>query len=176
MHPTQIPPHSTRVQTSRAVLALALVMGLTLLPRSVSAQKFTVLHEFTGANDGLGPEAGLVGDAFGNMYGTTYGGGAYGWGTGFKVEASGNETVVHSFAGAPDGAQPMDGLIIDKDGNLYGTTYDGGASGGGAVFRLDASGQETVLHSFVGFSAGAYPSGGLAMDADGIIYGTTQEG
>jgi uncharacterized repeat protein (TIGR03803 family) len=171
--------HSTLpiyVALSRPALWLSVIALLLLSAFPTHAQTLTVLHEFAGGNDGTEPQAGLVSDAYGNMYGTTYGGGTYGWGTVFKLDASGNETVVHSFAGIPDGAQPMDGLIIDKDGNLYGTTFSGGASGGGAVFKVDASGQETVLHSFVGFSDGAYPSGGLVMDADGIIYGTTQEG
>lgn len=122
------------------------------------------------------PQAGLVRDAAGDLYGTTYSGGAYGWGTVFKLDLGGNETVVHAFAGTPDGAQPMAGLMIDKHGNLYGTTYNGGTAGGGTVFKVDASGRESIIHSFIGFADGAYPSGGLLMDDDGVIYGTTQEG
>ncbi len=140
------------------------------------AQTFTVLYEFAGGNDGMEPQAGLVRDAAGDLYGTTYSGGAYGWGTVFKLDLGGNETVVHAFAGTPDGAQPMAGLMIDKHGNLYGTTYNGGTAGGGTVFKVDASGRESIIHSFIGFADGAYPSGGLLMDDDGVIYGTTQEG
>ena len=78
-------------------------------------------------------------DKRGNLYGTTDGGGVFGfggYGTVFKLDPSGNETVLHRFANSPDGANPFAGLIIDKSGNLYGTTLGGGAYGYGTVFRI----------------------------------------
>src|ERR1700685_1027551 len=92
--------------------------------------KETVLYNFTGGTDGATPEAGVVRDAAGNLYGTTYLGGAYNWGTVFKIDPSGNETVLHSFNGATgDGGDVMGALTMDAEGNLYGTTQGGGISG-----------------------------------------------
>jgi uncharacterized repeat protein (TIGR03803 family) len=105
----------------------------------------TVLYNFTRGADGGVPVAGLVRDEAGNLYGTTSGGGAHGVGTVFKLSPSGAETVLYSFAGAPDGASPEAGLVRDKAGNFYGTTYHGGTGkcrhigvglGCGTVFRL----------------------------------------
>jgi uncharacterized repeat protein (TIGR03803 family) len=147
----------------------------------------TVLYSFTGQADGGGPEAGLVLDAQGNLYGTASGGGInncnYGCGTVFKVDPAGNETVLYSFAGAPDGATPLASLVRDAEGNLYGTTFDGGNSGCGdwqqcgTVFELDSAGGETVLHRFTGLGGdGGNPWAGLALDAKGNLYGTTFDG
>src|SRR5207237_10155484 len=108
-----------------------------------------VLHSFGGA-DGDNPQAGVIRDTAGNLYGTTLGGGASGYGTVYKIDASGQETVLHSFQGGTDGGSPRAGVIRDGAGNLYGTTTYGGASGYGTVYRIDASGQETVLDSFRG--------------------------
>lgn len=134
----------------------------------------TVLHSFDTA-DGAFPYAGLARDAAGNLYGTTLIGGASLLGVVFKIDSSGNETVLHSFTGTPDGATPFAGVVLDADGNLYGTTYTGGASGYGTVFKLDPAGNETVLHSFIS-TDGANPYGGLALDSLGNLYGTTHNG
>jgi uncharacterized repeat protein (TIGR03803 family) len=133
-----------------------------------------VLHSFGGNTaDGFNPVAGLVRDAVGNLYGTTYYGGTSGLGTVFKVDASGTETVLHNFSGAAtDGANPAAGLVRDEAGNLYGTTVFGGASDYGVIFDLSTSGKVTVLHSFSGVSDGGYPQAGLVRDATGILYGT----
>jgi uncharacterized repeat protein (TIGR03803 family) len=139
----------------------------------------TVLHSFTNAaGDGGDPFAGLLLDTVGNLYGTTEIGGAFGYGTVFKLDPSGTETVLYSFTNAGgDGAYPLAGLVIDPVGNLYGTTDDGGSSGYGTVFKLDSSGSETVLHSFTNAgSDGAYPFAGLVMDTAGNLYGTTVQG
>jgi uncharacterized repeat protein (TIGR03803 family) len=146
----------------------------------------TVLYSFTGllSRDGRNPTAGLVIDATGNLYGTTYYGGTShgpcrpsGCGVIFKLDATGKESIVYTFTGAPDGANPQDNgsLVMDAAGNLYGTTKAGGTSGKGTVFKLDASGKETVLHSFAG-KDGANPYAGLIMDAAGNLYGTTFNG
>jgi uncharacterized repeat protein (TIGR03803 family) len=134
----------------------------------------TVLHSFTGGDDGGYPAAGLIADASGNLYGTTGFGGDAGYGTVFRVTQSGTETVLHSFTNA-DGAYPLAGLIADAAGNLYGTTEGGGANGYGTVFKLTPSGTETVLHSFTN-ADGAFPLAGLIADADANLYGTTNNG
>ena len=178
-----------------------LAAGILLLPTVMAsgpaqatkpaASTYTVLYSFTGSpTDGANPEAGVIRDTAGNLYGTTYYGGAssnckQGCGTVFKVTASGTETVLHNFTGyqTGDGASPYGGLILDKAGNLYGTTYYGGASsncgdvGCGAVFKLTPSGTETVLYSFAGyFTDGAFPAAGLVRDKTGNLYGTTNSG
>ena len=134
----------------------------------------STLYSFTTAA-GSYPEAGLVTDSAGNLYGTTYEGGASGWGSVFKLTPGGKETTLYSFAGpsgGPDGAFPLGGLVVDSAGNLYGTTWQGGTSGEGTVFKVSATGQETVLTSFDGTN-GAYPQAGLVRDASGNLYGTT---
>ena len=146
----------------------------------------TVLHNFSGS-DGANPTASLVGDSAGNLYGTTLNGGtstncSSGCGTVFKLETSGGGlTVLHNFSGS-DGANPFAGLVSDSNGNLYGTTGNGGNSsecnlndGCGTVFKLDTSGALTVLHSFSG-SDGVYPFRRLVMDSAGNLYGTTFNG
>ncbi len=136
----------------------------------------TVLYNFTGAGgDGANP-CGVALDAQGNLYGTTNGGGASGVGTVFKVDTSGNETVLYSFTGEPDGANPEAGVALDPQGNLYGTTNGGGASGVGTVFKVDTAGNETVLHSFAWTPDGGYPEAGVVLDAQGNLYGTTKWG
>ena len=96
----------------------------------------TVLHTFTSAPDGDAPYAGLILDSAGNLYGTTSGGGAFDWGTIFKIDNAGHLTVLYSFTGGSDGSCPMAGLIRDSAGNFYGTTQFGGTSGNGVVFRF----------------------------------------
>jgi uncharacterized repeat protein (TIGR03803 family) len=138
----------------------------------------TLLHSFTNTGgDGAYPLAGLVMDTAGNLYGTTNDGGSSGYGTVFKLDSSGTETVLHSFTNSSggDGAYPFAGLVMDTAGNLYGTTIQGGSSNYGTVFKLDPSGTETVLHSFA-YSDGAAPIAGLVMDPAGNLYGTTFEG
>lgn len=159
----------------------------------------TVLYSFCSAakcTDGSGPNAGLIRDTAGNLYGTTtYGGasainGGAGGGTVFKLDNTGHETVLYNFCSAAnctDGATPYAGLIVDSASNLYGTTLDGGANskcygGCGVVFKLKTTGQETVLYSFcsvntpVKCSDGNAPYAGLIEDAAGNLYGTTSLG
>ncbi len=167
---------SSRLRKRAAVPALALAFLLfsgAVPTQSAQAQTFTVLYSFPWSN-GANPYAGLVRDAAGNLYGTTFQGGASSNGTVFKVDSAGNETVLHSFTGGLDGGTPYGGLIRDKAGNLYGATYSGGASNLGTVFKMDPSGTEKVLYSFTGTSGdGCYPYGGLFRDGAGNLYGTT---
>ena len=134
----------------------------------------TVIHSFSGS-DGTEPFAALVQGSDGYLYGTTIGGGSYGYGTVFKVDTTGNLTVLHSFSGGEDGAGPHAELIQGTDGDFYGTTSGGGASGQGTIFRMDSAGDVTVLHSFSNADAG-YVTTGVIEGADGNLYGTGQGG
>jgi uncharacterized repeat protein (TIGR03803 family) len=139
-------------------------------------RKFRVLHAFTG-DDGARPSGPVIRDGSGNLYGATSEGGANNQGTIFRVDAAGNETVLYSFAGVPDGRSPNAPLLADADGVLYGTTLQGGDADGGTVFKLDPNGVETVLYSFKGFpSDGAGPQTGLTRGKDGNLYGTAVSG
>ncbi|MGB8889401.1 MAG: choice-of-anchor tandem repeat GloVer-containing protein [Candidatus Korobacteraceae bacterium] len=147
-----------------------------------------VLHSFGNGTDGYGPEAGVVFDAAGNLYGTTENGGIHNRGTVFEMSPRGgggwSETVLHSFGNGEDGIYPVAGLIFDAAGNLYGTTEEGGIGrecpygGCGTVFELtptEGGGwTEKNLHNFgVEERDGTYPSAGLIFDAAGNLYGTT---
>jgi uncharacterized repeat protein (TIGR03803 family) len=168
--------------------AIALII-LLALPATMTAQTqtLTVLHTFTGVPDGERPYGRLLLDPAGILYGTTTIGGTIGYGSVFKVDASGNESVFHSFAGPPDGSYPLSGVIRDAAGNLYGATDLGGTStqcfndqpgsGCGIVFKLDPSGGETVLHRFGSNGPdGFFPAGPLVLDSSGTLWGSTQEG
>jgi uncharacterized repeat protein (TIGR03803 family) len=131
----------------------------------------TVLHSFASPPTGANPYAGVIRDSAGNLYGTTYSGGAAGAGVVFKVDTAGNEIVLHSFTGGTDGANPYAGVIGDLGGNLYGTTFFGGAANLGVIYTLDPHGHETVLHSFGG-PDGECPRSGVVRDPAGNVYGT----
>ncbi len=145
-----------------------------------NGRKETVLHKFTDDPDGEFPESLLVEDRSGNVYGTTYVGGAHGLGTVFRISKTGKENVLYSFTGASDGCLPYPGVILDSAGNLYGVASEGGAgfcnSGQGVVFELATSGNETVLHTFSGGSDGANPGSALLLDTKGNLYGATAHG
>jgi uncharacterized repeat protein (TIGR03803 family) len=144
----------------------------------------TVLHVFTGGAQGASPDAAVIRDSAGNLYGTAEFGGnltcsagsGQGCGIVFKLDPKSKFTVIHSFTGG-DGVGPTATLVRDSAGNLYGTTGGGGAHSGGTVFRLDTSGKLSVLHSF-SFSAndGVFPFAGVIRDAAGNLYGTTTSG
>jgi len=170
----------TSRRAAGAALALAIMLvPAVLAPGSAQAQTYTesVLYSFTGAPDGASPEGSLVLDAKGNLYSTTYHGGADNQGTVFMVGATGKETVLYSFTGftgTGDGSGPAAGLVRDSQGNLYGTTVSGGAYTDGTAFELDTAGQETVLHSFGAYAGdGVMPGAPLVRDAQGNLYGTT---
>jgi uncharacterized repeat protein (TIGR03803 family) len=135
----------------------------------------TVLYTFLGPRDGAHPHAGLILDAAGNLYGTTYNGGEFGYGTVFKLDATNAETVLYSFKALRDGTKTYADLLRDAAGNLYGTTFWGGSSYSGTVFKLDTTGAKTLLHDFTG-PDGQHPVAGLIRDAAGNLYGTTTDG
>ncbi len=137
-----------------------------------STGKESVLHSFSGA-DGETPADPLL-ESGAYLYGVARGGGSYSIGTLFKVDKSGNVTVLHSFGAQTDGRQPQGALIHDAAGNLYGTTFSGGAFGCGTVFKMDATGKETILYSFGCGADGLGPNAGVILDTAGNLYGTTQ--
>jgi uncharacterized repeat protein (TIGR03803 family) len=137
----------------------------------------TVLHSFNNnGSDGYYPVASLAIGNKGILYGTTPFGGTAGGGIVFQVTPAGVEKVLHSFTDDPDGYSPQAGLTKNKAGNFYGTTSDGGTDNVGTVFEITTTGTETVLYSFTSTPDGAYPYGGLVLDATGNLYGTTQLG
>jgi uncharacterized repeat protein (TIGR03803 family) len=139
--------------------------------------KETILHVFEGGDDGAVVTAGLISDGKGNLYGTTLlGGGSADGGTVFKIADDGTESVIYAFQGGADGAQPQAGLTIDKAGNFYGTTVNGGTAGWGTVFEISAGGTKSVLYSFQRGNDGASPYGSLVLDKSGNLYGTTTYG
>ena len=187
-----------------ATAALAIVFVLTILStESAQAQTYTILHSFTGGQDGGSPFTGLTMDRAGNLYGTTMIGGITGvncpsntCGTVFKLARHGSGWIfnpLYSFAGGNDGANPYAGVVFGPNGSLYGTTpYGGGdgcgfGSGCGTVFNLKPSATacktalcywtETLLYGFTGGSDGAAPAfGNLIFDSVGHLYGTTLMG
>ena len=205
---------------------LRTIIILIALSMATYAQTHTILYSFTGGTDGWVPSSSLIRDGNGNLYGVTSRGGAYSFGTIFKLGANGNETVLHSFRGSQGGTNPNSligdgkgnfygttddymsygagtvftfnpgknhfrvlhsfvdategrypgGLVRDANGYLYGTTGAGGAYDSGTVFRLDATGNITILYAFTGGADGGHPNGGLTLDAVGNLYGTTSSG
>lgn len=145
-----------------------------------------VIHNFGNGTDGYGPSAGMVFDSDGNLYGATYQGGAFGYGTVFELSPTAgggwSEKVLHHFNfDGRDGINPVASLILDGAGNLYGTTLGGGTSDGGSVFELiraaDGNFTEKILHSFVFNGAdGLNPYGALVADASGNLFSTTSGG
>ncbi len=136
----------------------------------------TTLASFNDDTAGANPFGGVIRDSSGNLYGTTFYGGASGDGTVFELaKGSGTITTLASFNDT-DGAHPCGGVILDSSGNLYGTTEQGGASGDGTVFELaHGSHSITTLASFNGTN-GASPLAGLILDGSGNLYGTTKQG
>jgi uncharacterized repeat protein (TIGR03803 family) len=148
---------------------------MLFLPRSARAQVYETLYEFVGEHAG-DPGNPLCVTADGRVYGTTEGGGQFGRGTVFVLTPNGaayDFATLWDFHGA-DGAFPLSGVIQGSDGAFYGTTQVGGASNLGTVFRIDAAGALTTLHSFVG-TDGSEPSAGLLLDG-GYFYGTAWSG
>ncbi len=146
----------------------------------------TILYRFQAGTDASNPVSRVTFDQFGNLYGTTDSGGAYGYGTVYELQpshGSWSESVLYSFNGGSNGREPEAEVLIDAAGNLYGTTPLGGQGcsdlGCGVVYELSQSGQgwtETVLYSFSGGNDGGGPYGGLISDAAGNLYGTTVYG
>ncbi len=172
------------IAKARVALPSVCAAVLTLLSSlPAEAEDYKVLYSFTALANGANPFANLVRDPAGNLYGTApFGGnssgclGGFGSNVGcgvvFKLDATGNETVLHTFAGQ-DGAEPTSGLIRDWAGTLLGTTLFGGSFQFGNVFEISPSAVETVLYSFGGPGTDAFlPQASLVRDPAGNLYGT----
>lgn len=171
--------------------------GCGIVFRLSTAGRETILHTFSGGDDGAGPPGALYEDASGNLFGVTAAGGGKkfcrrGCGTVFEIKSGGSEKLLYAFtggdccSGSNDGGAPDGTLIVDSSGNFYGTTAAGGggsdcgatgAVGCGMVFELTPDGIEIVLHTFRDArSDGVYPGGALALDKSGNLYGLTAAG
>jgi uncharacterized repeat protein (TIGR03803 family) len=171
--------------------------GCGIVFKLSTAGQETILHTFSGGEDGAGPPGALYEDANGNLFGVTTAGGGKkfcksGCGTVFEIKSGGSEKLLYAFTGggccanSNDGGAPDGPLTVDSAGNLYGTTAAGGGgadcgtagvAGCGTVFELTPNGIESILHAFTdGRSDGAYPSGKLVLDKSGNIYGLTAAG
>lgn len=144
-----------------------------------------VIYNFTDTNDGAGPIGQIAFDAAGNIYGTTAFGKPYEEGTVFELSpgAGGaySATLLYAFTGGTDGEQPLGGVVLDKAGNIYGTTQSGGAFDEGVLFEVspnaDGTWSENVIHSFGSSSSdGVTPDSNLLIDASGNLYGVTPGG
>jgi uncharacterized repeat protein (TIGR03803 family) len=144
--------------------------GLGTFFRISSTGNFAVLHDFTSAEGG-GPSLTLASD--GNFYGIN--GGATGNGAVVKITPAGTVTIVYNFAGGQDGSQPAGGLLEATDGNFYGVLNQGGAGGGGTIYRVTPAGVFTKLHDFW-VASGIYPEGTPMQHTSGKIYGTAYAG
>jgi uncharacterized repeat protein (TIGR03803 family) len=179
---------SSQMETRKSIASMsqrgtpiALAFLFLAAPMLVTAQTahtpvYTILHKFTGGADGSEPRAGVIGDAAGNIYGTTQIGGpaSRNCGTAFKIDPSAIETVLYSFCKTKtDGADPISPVIRDSAGNFYGATSTGGATRFGKIFKVNKLGKETVLYTFTGGADEAFPESGLIRDAAGNLYGTT---
>jgi uncharacterized repeat protein (TIGR03803 family) len=166
-----ISSHVARISSKLSLLALLLLTALA------KAQTFTTLHNFTGGSDGGQPQAGLIENPTGELYGTTVDGGIGGNGVVYAINTAGVETVIYEFTRYPNGADPVAPVVLDSNGNVYGTAFQGGStncsSGCGTVFKIDSSGNESVLYAFTGAQDGCAPYQGLIMDESGSLYGTT---
>jgi uncharacterized repeat protein (TIGR03803 family) len=160
---------------------IGLVPGTLFKLSPTISETVLLLFNSTTGFDGETPQSGVIVDASGNLYGTASEGGASGQGLVYKLDPTGSETVLYSFAGGADGAIPIGGLIRDAAGNLYGTTAEGGDTsvcfglGCGTIFKIDAAGTHTVLHAFTG-ADGELPNSSLTRDNAGNLYGATATG
>ena len=151
--------------------AVWMVCAISLLP--AAAQTFTTLHSFTG-REGANPYAGLVQGPDGNLYGTTTDGGAFGGGNVVQITPFGEVRSIYDFcaqSNCADGQYPVSTLVVGPDGELYGTTQNGGTYNWGSIFKVSTQGALTTLHSF-DISDGVSPYGALLLASNGNLYGT----
>ncbi len=179
-------------RATRLLLPAAVIFSALFFSTSAFAQVETILHDFVALPHGSTPQAPVIADSAGNLYGTTNRGGLYGYGSVFKLAPSSSgkwtQTVLYNFTNTTDGSFPAAGLIFDAAGNLYGTTTTGGAlcptnscyGTAGTVFELSPNSNgtwtETTLYSFGATGDGSDPTSSLIFDKSGNLYGTTYYG
>jgi uncharacterized repeat protein (TIGR03803 family) len=159
-----------------------LVSNFTMARAAIPGIKETTLHIFAG-NTGYFPEAGLVRDSSGNLYGTTVSGGDLGYGVVYELSPNGSGgwtySLIYQFTGREDGIDPTGNLTFDSEGNLYGITAAGATNNHGAVFELSPSGNGvwtlTRTYDFTGGQDGGDPAGSVVLDSAGNVYGLTAE-
>ena len=178
--------------TGMAAIALTVLVAVVILagiPLPAQAQTETLLYQFAASPDGATPKSGVVLKGT-TLYGTTWeGGGApgdgnTGYGIVYKLTTKGKETILHTFTANTqppyDGLEPLGGVVLDKAGNLYGTTTYGGeydGEGYGTIYEIAKNGKETILYAFTGGTDGAYPEYVTPVfDKSGNLYGTTLGG
>jgi uncharacterized repeat protein (TIGR03803 family) len=176
--------NSEDMQKPLPMAALIAALFAMHTPCHATTPVLTTLYSFPGT-EGAFPEAGLVLNSSGQLFGTTYTGGT-GWGTVFELlppTSGGNWTIhqLYAFTGGADGANPRGSVVFSAHGVLYGTTEQGGAFGYGAVFSLTPAGggkwTPAVVYSFTGVSGdGANPEAGMIFSPKGVLYGTTEAG
>lgn len=157
------------------VLAIAVLAGRA--GSEPSAPTFKNLVAFNSTDGAISGDVGMVlAQGFdGNLYGTTQGGGKNDDGTVFRLTPSGTLTTIYNFTGGDDGSEPQTGLVLGNDGNFYGTTLEGGAKGGGVLFKITPGGELTPIYPFCNScEGGAAPTPTpLVLGSDGNFYGTT---
>ena len=170
-----------------AGILVSTIIAVITLAGSAWPVTYKVLYKFGSFPDAQSPEAGLVFDSAGNLYGTTYNGGTGDVGAVYElspVPGGWTEKVIYSFTGGADGGRPVSTLVLDAKGNLYGTTEYGGAGSlsYGVVFELSpptpggTKWTEKVIHTFMGGTDGVAPLGGVVFDGHGNLIGTTSAG
>jgi uncharacterized repeat protein (TIGR03803 family) len=170
----------------RVFASLGLAAAIALPSAATAGKKIAVLHSFNGS-DGMWPYAGVTQDKDGTLYGTTLlggtGCGGPGCGTVYKIAPDGTQTVIYMFKDDLDGREPRSGaLVLDKKGNLFGTTLHGGSRGCanglgcGSIFKIAPDGSKKTLYAFKGMVDGLYPYSGVVADKDGNLYGATAGG
>jgi uncharacterized repeat protein (TIGR03803 family) len=184
----EVIPMKCKKSSQSTHLPLAVFIAILMLAVTISASEWkeAVLHPFrSGNDDGLAPYGRVISDAAGNLYGTTAFGGTSGAGIVFELTnpeapAGWTESILYNFSGGSDGSQPYGGLIFDSAGNLYGTTFQGGASNAGTVYELTlgtgGTWTETVIYSFAGGTDGSGSQSDLNFDESGNLFGTTANG
>jgi len=172
--------HSKKIFSSVLLATVFMLLCLAAITSQLQAQTYSVFHAFTGAPDGAYPSA-IIRDAEGNLYGTTYAGGltacsghSGACGTVFKIDPEGNETVVFAFPGGAAGSNPIATVARDAAGNLYGTTEGDGFLGLSVIYKIDPSGQETVL--VPNAQIGGSLDSPLLVDGKGNLDGMTPYG
>jgi uncharacterized repeat protein (TIGR03803 family) len=143
--------------------------------RITPAGVFSVIHEFTGSLDGKRPRCALIRTASQTFRGITTEAGPYGKGTVFEIAGDGTSTTIAGFSSGSDGATPIGAMVEAENGDLYGSTGNGGLFGSGTIFRISTNGELTPLYNFQGKEDGSFP-GGVAFGPDGSLYGISYYG